>query len=117
MKRHNLRPRARRISIDNEILYSEIESLDWCAGRVKNVSISGVLFEGKHLVPPGTAIEMTLAVPGEILGLAEQGASAQVYCTAVIVRMDAGSGSGECVARMGTRITSWRRLPMGQSFR
>jgi hypothetical protein len=117
MKRHSLRARARRISIDSEILYSEIEKLGWCAGRVENVSSSGVLFEGKHLVPAGTAIEMTLSVPSEVLGIAEQGASAQVYCTAVIVRTDAGSGSGEPLFRMGTRITSWQRLPMGQSFR
>lgn len=116
-QQHHLYPRSKRISTESKILYSEIDRLEWHAGSMKNVSSSGLLFEGKYLVPPGTPVEMTFAVPGGVFGVTEQGAAEQVYCTAVIVRTDARGGSGERVARMGTRITSWHRLPIDQSFR
>jgi hypothetical protein len=110
-------PRAPRVSTDSKILYSEIDRLEWHAGWTKNLSSSGLLFEGKYLIPPGTAVEMTFAVPREVFGIAERGAAEQVYCTGVIVRTDAGSKSGKLAARMGTRITSRQGLLEGQGFR
>jgi hypothetical protein len=111
---HHLHPRSKRISTESKILYSETDSLHWHAGLMKNVSSSGLLFEGKYRIPPGKCIEMTFTVPLDVLGVLEQGAAEQVYCTGVIVRIDAGSESGERVARMGASITSWHRLPAGE---
>ena len=110
-------PRADRFLTDGKILYSEINKLHWHAGWVKNVSSSGVLFEGKYRVPIGVALEMTFVAPRAVFGVAEQDATEQVYCTGVTVRREAGGEPGKLAFQMGTRITSWHRLPGGQRFR
>ena len=110
-------PRADRFLTDGKILYSEIDKLHWHAGWVKNLSSSGLLFEGKYRAPIGVTVEMTFVAPRTVFGVAEQDATEQVYCTGVIVRTEAGSEPGELAAQMGTRITSWHRLPGGQRFR
>ena len=110
-------PRADRFLTHGKILYSEIDRLHWHAGWVRNVSISGLLFEGKYLAPIGASMEMTFVAPPAVFGVAEQDATEQVYCTGVIVRTEAGSEPGKLDVQMGTRITSWHRLPGGQRFR
>jgi hypothetical protein len=113
MKEQELRPRAPRIPSSFQILYSEIDRVPWHAGSMKNVSSSGLLFEGQHRIPPGTPVEMTFLAPSDVFGPAELGTSERVYCTAVIARLSS-SESGELVVQMGARFKKWQRLPPRQ---
>lgn len=100
--------RAERVPATGPLLYSEVDSLTWHLGNMKNVSSTGVLFAGNHPVPSGKQIEMTFMAAPEVFGTAER-----VYSTAIVVRREASSEAGER-ARMGARITMWRRLSADQ---
>jgi hypothetical protein len=110
MEKRSRIPRAARLRTDNEILYSEIASLDWHAGMMKNVSDSGLLFVGKHPVRLGEPVEMTFVAPDQVLH-----ARTRLYCTAVIVRTD-GDPSGGAAVQMAASITHCQQLPKKNRF-
>lgn len=80
------KPRARRLTVEIPVQYRQHGTATWQKGTVRNISRSGVLFEGTQLLPPKTALDMIFEMPAEITG---QNGS-RVLCTAAVVRTTLG---------------------------
>ena len=74
-------PRASRVALPIPIMFRRSGEEEWLAGRVVNLSESGVLFEPSEL-PPGTPIEVMLSPPIQIGELAP----GKQVCAAEVVR-------------------------------
>jgi len=86
-------PRARRMRLSGPVRYREVCGDLWSDGELKNISKSGILFEGSCPVPEGAPIKVELEMPSEICG----GSMARrVRCDARVVR----TGAGVCAAKI-----------------
>lgn len=74
-------PRAARISIPIPIMFRRTGEEDWLAGKVVNLSESGVLFGPTELVP-GTMVEVLLSPPVQVGSLT----TGKQVCAAEVVR-------------------------------
>lgn len=61
-------PRARRLKLDLPIRYRVKNLSNWYEGIIKNISQSGVLFQGPHQLPANALVEMVFEMPEEISG-------------------------------------------------
>ncbi len=74
--------RAKRFPIQATLRYRIQSEHTWHIGVIENVSTSGLLFRGEHSLVPGTQIEMSFNLPGEL----GSEAGAKVICHGAIVR-------------------------------
>ncbi len=81
--------RAQRFPLNMLLHYRVSGERNWREGRTENISRSGVLFRGEHVVEPNTPVEMSFVLPMEISG---QGA-AEVVCQGNIVRTVLATGT------------------------
>ncbi len=82
MQQQGDRIRAARYEMSAPLVYRQIGSGDWLAGRTVNVSRTGVLFHtGAPVLPAATRIEFILMLPS--LGLP---GNSRVQCEGQIVR-------------------------------
>jgi hypothetical protein len=95
--------RARRFELQIELRYRVNGASQWHKGTTKNISCSGVLFQGEDWAEPGTPLEMTLLLPSE-LG-AER--PAEVVCRGTVTRFER-SGSNEGGPLIASTISHYR---------
>jgi hypothetical protein len=100
-------PRERRLRFEVPVLYRPAEASEWLHGQTENISRSGLLFQAKAELSPGTPLELILEMPAELSGAA----GAKVICQAKVARV-ASSGKGE--ARLAAIIVDYQFLPKGQ---
>ena len=74
-------PRAARVSIPIPIMFRRTGEEDWLAGKVVNLSESGVLFGPTELVP-GTMVEVLLSPPVQVGSMT----TGKQVCAAEVVR-------------------------------
>ena len=67
-KRPTWTPRARRLKVDLAVRYRAKSTHTWFAGIIENISQSGVLFNGDHVFPANTLLELIFEMPEEISG-------------------------------------------------
>jgi hypothetical protein len=95
--------RARRFELQIPMRYRADGEGDWHTGITRNISRSGVLFQGEGWAEPRTHLEMTLLLPREI------GAecAAEVVCRGMVTRSEwcGSEGGGPLIA---TRISHYR---------
>lgn len=76
-------PRARRVPLAVPLRYRSKNSSTWYAGKIENISQSGVLFHGEHPFPANTLVEMVFEMPEEISGQKD----ANVLCQGRVIRL------------------------------
>jgi hypothetical protein len=81
-KRPTWTPRARRLKVDLAVRYRAKSTHTWFAGIIENISQSGVLFNGDHVFPPNTLLELIFEMPEEISGQKD----ASVVCQGRAIR-------------------------------
>jgi PilZ domain len=74
-------PRAARVSMPIPIMFRRTGEEDWLAGKVVNLSESGVLF-GPTELAPGTMVEVLLSPPVQVGSLT----TGKQVCAAEVVR-------------------------------
>lgn len=97
--------RAQRFAIQTSLRYRVSGQMNWYEGRTENISRSGVLFRGEHLVEPNTPVEMRFVLPAEI----SDRVSAEVTCRGYIVRKVLPSGT-ETFPALAAAILAYRFL-------
>ena len=100
-------PRERRLRFEVPVLYRPAETSEWLQGQTENISRSGLLFEAKAELPPGTPLELILEMPAELTGAG----GAKVICRAKVARV-ATNSKGE--TRLAAAIRDYQFLPNGQ---
>jgi PilZ domain len=81
-KRPTWVPRARRLKVDLAVRYRAKSTHTWFTGIIENISQSGVLFNGEHVFPANTLLEMIFEMPEEISGQKD----ANILCQGRIIR-------------------------------
>ena len=81
-KRPSWTPRARRLAVDLAVRYRGKSTHTWFAGIIENISQSGVLFNGDHVFPANTLLELIFEMPEEISGQKD----ASVLCQGRVIR-------------------------------
>jgi hypothetical protein len=76
-------PRARRVPLAVPLRYRAKNSSTWYAGKIENISQSGVLLHGEHPFPANTLVEMVFEMPEEISGQKD----ANVLCQGRVIRL------------------------------
>jgi CheY-like chemotaxis protein len=76
-------PRAPRFTLHFPVRYRMVGQNDWRTGVTENISRSGLLVRGEHVVEPNTQVEMTFLLPVTSVG----DPPAEVTCHAEIVRV------------------------------
>jgi len=74
-------PRAARVSMNLPIMFRRAGDEEWLAGKVVNLSESGVLF-GPTELRPGTQVEVLLSPPVQVGSFA----TGKQVCVAEVVR-------------------------------
>lgn len=87
--------RAHRYPVAAPFRYRAIGETEWRAGKVVNVSSTGVLFSAEATVRPGMAIEMCFSLPP---AKANAG-GAQVISSGFVVRTDDSADGPQLAAR------------------
>ena len=95
--------RAQRFELQIPLRYRAEGEGDWHRGTTRNISRSGVLFQGEDWAEPRTSLEMTLLLPRET-GV-ELGA--EVVCRGMVTRSErrGSEGGGPFIA---FRISHYR---------
>jgi hypothetical protein len=99
-------PRARRFDLPISLRYRRLSAPAWHAGRIENISRSGVFFHGDEALAPETPVELAFTLPA-----VSAQAPAHVVCRGHIVRAaTAGDRRGLAVAirhyRLGRDATA-----------
>ena len=90
-KRPTWTPRARRLKVDLAVRYRAKSTHTWFTGIIENISQSGVLFNGDHVFPANTLLELIFEMPEEISGQKD----ASVLCQGRVIRgKDARTNAG-----------------------
>lgn len=100
------RRRAQRFLIPLELHYRVPTETDWSAGRIQNISKSGILFGGVCEPLVGAQIEMRL-----ILESNGQRIPADVFARAQVVRVGASNNQHLSVA-IGAKFLNYRFVPV-----
>ena len=74
--------RARRFELQIPLRYRANGDSQWRRGTMKNISSSGVLFQGEVWTEPSTPVEISFVLPKKILG--EE--AAEVVCRGTVMR-------------------------------
>lgn len=82
--------RARRFELQIPLRYRVNGEGEWHNGTTRNISRSGVLFQGEGWAEPHTPFEMTLLLPSE-MGVDR---AAEVVCKGTVMRSDWGGSDG-----------------------
>jgi hypothetical protein len=98
-----VRARAQRFEIRIPLRYRGNGDTHWRKGMTRNISCSGVLFQGEFWAGPSTSLEISLVLPKESTGAS----AAQVVCQATVTRSErcASNGGGAIIA---IRISRYR---------
>ena len=80
--------RAQRFDLQLPLKYRLIGDRSWRRGTTENISRSGLLFQAEEAIPATVQLEINLALPTEIAGLA----ATEVVCRGEVVRMVKGDG-------------------------
>jgi len=76
--------RAQRFELQIPLRYRAQSEGDWHRGTTRNISRSGVLFQGESWAEPRTPLEMTLLLPKEV-GVER---AAEVVCRGTVTRSE-----------------------------
>jgi hypothetical protein len=60
--------RAERYPIHAELQYRALGEKNWSIGSLENISASGMLFRGAHLLEPGIDVDLRFALPAKFDG-------------------------------------------------
>jgi len=82
-------PRAQRFQLRLPLRYRRLGENQWHAGTTRNISRSGMLFQGDEMLQPAAQLEINLVLPAEIAGLSET----EVVCRGEVVRTIAREGT------------------------
>jgi len=95
--------RAQRFELQIALRYRANGDTHWRKGMTKNISCSGVLFQGDIWADPSTPLEISLVLPKESTGAS----AAEVVCQAMVTRSErcASDGRGAIIA---IRISRYR---------
>jgi PAS domain S-box-containing protein len=74
--------RAPRFQLHLPLKYRRLDEQKWHNGETRNISRSGLLFQGEDLLQPSVQLEINLVLPAEIAGLSPT----EVICRGEIVR-------------------------------
>ena len=96
--------RAQRFELQIPLRYRADGEGDWHRGTTRNISRSGVLFQGEDWAEPSTCLEMTLLLPKDIIGVER---AAEVVCRGTVTRSE-GRGSEGGGPLIATRISHYR---------
>ncbi len=94
-------PRARRFAIRMPLRHRVSGQINWHEGKTENISRSGLLFRGEHLVEPKTLIEMSFVLPVEVFNQP----AAEVICSGLVVRTEPPSGTSR--SALGAKILDY----------
>ncbi|HLH06900.1 MAG TPA: PilZ domain-containing protein [Terriglobales bacterium] len=105
------KPRARRLAVELPLRFRVEGASEWTEGVVRNISHSGVLFQGISGLEHNTRLELIFEMPEAISGQAES----QVLCQGRVIRT-IQSGNEEqppsvAVALAGYEFLHQRKLP------
>ena len=95
--------RARRFGIQMRLRYRLNGGTKWWNGTTENISRSGVLFRGEEFAEPKTPLELTFALPKEILG----GRPAEVTCKGTVIWSERPREQGK-LPFLATTISQYR---------
>jgi len=76
--------RAQRFELQIPLRYRAESEGDWHRGTTRNISRSGVLFQGENWAEPSTPLEMTLLLPRE----SGVEIAAEVVCRGTVTRSE-----------------------------
>lgn len=96
------RPRARRVSVEQQVHFREAGSEQWLEGIIRNVSETGVLIVASELLAAGVELEMKFVMPKELSG--QEGSV--VLTSGVVARVLPESENGP--GRMAATIEACR---------
>ena len=96
--------RAPRFNLQESLRYRVPGRLGWHEGQTKNISRSGILFEGQHRLGPNTLIEMSFLVRNQF----SDRAVAVILCAGRVVRTVKLPGGP---AALAVRISDYQLLP------
>jgi PAS domain S-box-containing protein len=74
--------RAQRFQLNLPLRYRRLGESQWHIGTTRNISRSGVLFQGDEMLQPTVQLEINLVLPAEIAGLSDT----EVICRGEVVR-------------------------------
>ena len=95
--------RARRFELQIPLRYRANGDSQWHRGIMKNISSSGVLFQGEDRTGPNTPVEISFVLPKRILG--EE--AAEVVCRGTVTRSQPSAESDD-LSLLATTISSYR---------
>ena len=95
--------RAQRFQLQLPLRYRRIDEEKWHEGQTKNISRSGMLFQGEDFLQPSVILEINLVLPAEIAGLSPT----EVFCRGEIVRTVTGVGE-EVSPALAAKILQYR---------
>jgi len=95
--------RARRFALQIALRYRGNGEARWHRGVTRNISYSGVLFDGEDWTQPQTPVELSLALPANITG----GWAAEVVCRGTVMRSERGGNDGDG-SLIATSISHYR---------
>ena len=97
--------RAQRFKLNIPLRYRADGEGDWHRGTTRNISRSGVLFQGEDWAEPRSPLEMTLVLPKET-GVER---AAEVVCRGTVMRSER-RGSEEGGPLIAIRISNYRLI-------
>ena len=82
--------RAQRFELHIALRYRANGDTQWRKGMTKNISSSGVLFQGENWADPSTPLEISLVLPKQSAGAS----AAEVVCRATVTRSERCASDG-----------------------
>ena len=105
------KPRARRLAVEIPMKFRLEGTTEWTEGVVRNISRSGVLFQGISGLEHNTRLEFIFEMPEEISGQTES----QVLCQGRVIRTIPSGKEDQppsvAVALAGYEFLHQRKLP------
>jgi hypothetical protein len=98
--------RPERYLIHTELQYRAIGEKQWSIGTLENISASGILFRGTHLLEPGTDVDMRFSLPANFNG----NLGARVVSRGTVVRSTLRK-NGLSIAIMAAATSRSRLVP------
>lgn len=100
-------PRATRYPLEMRLQYRPLGQTRWWDGHTRNISRTGLLFEGEQLVKANALVEMLVRLPTRGSGRA----GAAIHCRGEVVR---ALGAADQVApALAAKLIDYDLLPVG----